>query len=296
MLILGSELFQETEFSDEAELEAVVEKYAKLLFGNDTIYLSKKMLVRTGEGRGTIPDAFVIDYENDEWYIVETELIAHGVWRHIVPQITGQIVACLNQETRDLLTDRVLEHIESDARLKLEPHIQQRVVTILRQEPVVAIPIDGSSEDLEAWAKTQKLPVSIWEISKLESLTEPGRIAYKIPSDNEASIVAQPTKTSISVVRRASTKNVALLIDGGIIRDGEELFLSYQGKNFTGRASPQGVTLEDGKTYSPSIAAVKCYAQVGSTRPTENGWRVWRNKDRLTLNELFDQLQTPKEL
>jgi hypothetical protein len=296
MFILDSELFQETEFNNEAELEAIVEKYAKLLFGNDTIYLSKKMLVRTGEGRGTIPDAFVIDYENEQWYIVEAELIAHGVWRHIVPQITSQIVACLNEDTRNLLTDRVLEHIASDARLRLEPHIQQRVVKILRKEPVVAIPIDSSSDDLEAWAQTQKLPVSIWVISKLESLTDPGRIAYQIPSDSEASIVAQPTQTSISVVRRASAKNVAALIEGGLIRDGEELSLSYQGKHFSGRASPQGIMLDDGKIYSPSLAAIKCYARVGATRLTENGWRVWKNNVGRTLNELFDQLRARKEV
>jgi hypothetical protein len=36
MIILGQEIFQETEFEDEAELEAVVERHAKLLFGSDT--------------------------------------------------------------------------------------------------------------------------------------------------------------------------------------------------------------------------------------------------------------------
>jgi hypothetical protein len=295
MFILGSELFRETGFLDEAELEAVVEKHAKLLFGNDTIYLSKKMLVKTVEGRGTIPDAFVIDYENDDWYLVEVELIAHGVWRHIVPQITGQIVACLNQDMRNLLTDRVLEHIASDSHLKLEPGIQQQVVSILRKEPKVAIPIDSSSDDLETWAQTQKLPVSIWVIKKLASLTESGRIAYQIPSDNEASIVAEPREKSVAVVRRAYTKYVAALIDGGVIANGEELFLSYRGKTFTGQARPEGIALNDGNVYSPSEAAIRCYAQAGSQRPTENGWRVWKNKNDLTLNELFDQMQARKE-
>lgn len=295
MFILSTELFRETGFSNEAELEAVVEKHAKLLFGNDTIYLPKKILVKTGEGRGTIPDAFVIDYENDTWYMVEVELIAHGVWRHIVPQITSQIVACLNQDTRDLLTDRVLEHISSDKALSLEQGIQKRVVSILRKEPIVAIPIDGSSDDLETWAQTQKLPVSIWVIQKLQSLADPTRFAYQIPSDNEASIFTQPMDTSVAVVRRAYTKYIAALIDGGLIKDGEQLFLSYRGKPFTGQARAEGITLIDGKTYSPSEAAVRCYSQLGSTRTTENGWRVWRNGDGLTLNDLFDTLQTRKE-
>jgi hypothetical protein len=102
-------------------------------------------------------------------------------------------------------------------------------------------------------------------------------------------------KTSISVVRRASAKNIAALIEAGLHTNGEELFLSYQGRQFTGRANPQGITLGDGRTYSPSIAAVRCYAQIGSTRPTENGWRVWKNKDRLTLNSLFDKFQAQTE-
>jgi hypothetical protein len=254
------------------------------------------MLVRTSVGRGTIPDAFVIDYENDEWYLVEAELIAHGVWRHIVPQITSQIVACLNQDTRNLLTDRVLEHIASDAQLKLDPHLQQRVVTILRKEPIVAIPIDNTSDDLEAWARTQKLPVSIWVIGKLESLNDRTRIAYQIPGDNEASIVAQPTETSISVVRRSSSKSIAALIEGGLLESGERLILDFKGHHFTGEANPQGIKLDDGKVYAPSRAAVKCYQRVGSTRPTENGWRAWKNESEVSLNQLFDQLQTRKDL
>lgn len=295
MLILGSELFRETSFVTEAELEGVVEKHSKLLFGNDTIYLPKKMLVKTSEGRGTIPDAFVIDYENDEWHIVEVELIAHGVWRHIVPQITNQIVACLNQDTRNLITDRVLEHVASDEDLNSAAGIQQKIVAILRKEPKVSIPIDGTSEDLETWAQTQKLPVAIWVIKKLELLEEPGRTAFQIPSDNEASIIAQPTDKSVAVVRRAYTKYVSALIEGGLVTDGEELHLSYRGDKFTGLASPEGITLNDGKTYSPSEAAIRCYARVGSQRLTENGWRVWKNRNGATLNELFDQLQTRRE-
>lgn len=294
MFILGSELFSEKTFSDEAELESVVEKHSKLLFGNDSIYLSKKMLVKTGEGRGTIPDAFVIDYENDEWYMVEVELIAHGVWRHIVPQITNQIVACLNQNTRNLLTDRVLEHIATDNSLANHPGIQQRVVSLLRRDPIIAIPIDGTSPDLETWTQTQKLQVSIWVIQKYQSLNDPQRIAYQIPGDNEPSIVTKPLGKSVAAVQRTYTKYIATLIEAGLLEDGEELLLNYWGKKFNGRARPEGIELPDGNTYSPSDAAIRCYALAGSSRPTENGWRVWKNRSGLTLNDLFDKSQSSK--
>lgn len=294
MLILGTELYRETDFSDEAELEAVVERHSKLLFGTSTIFLSKKMLVRTGDERGTIPDAFVIDYENGDWYLVEVEVIGHGVWRHIVPQITNQIVACLNQETRNLLTDRVLEHIAQDQFLLSEHNIQQRVVSILRRDPIVAIPIDGTSRDLETWAQTQKLQISIWVVQKFESLSEPTRIAYQVPSNNEPSIVAQPTTAPIAMVRRAYTKNLGELIDAGAVADGETMVLTYRGRQFSGTARRDGIEV-NGASHSPSEAAILCYTQAGSSRVTENGWRVWKNRAGQTLNELFDKVQADRE-
>jgi hypothetical protein len=42
--------------------------------------------------------------------------------------------------------------------------------------------------------------------------------------------------------------------------------------------------------FSPSDAAVRCYAVIGSDRPTENGWRVWRTESGVTLNKLFEDM------
>ncbi len=98
-------------------------------------------------------------------------------------------------------------------------------------------------------------------------------------------------KTSISVVRRASAKNIAALIEGRTTYKWRRAISKLPREAIYWRANPQGITLGAGRTYSPSIAAVRCYAQIGSTRPTENGRRVWKNKDRLTLNSLFDKFQ-----
>ena len=42
--------------------------------------------------------------------------------------------------------------------------------------------------------------------------------------------------------------------------------------------------------WSVSDAAVFCIQQAGSNRQTENGWRVWRNKEDEYLQDLRDQL------
>ncbi len=66
-----------------------------LLFGNYSIYLSQKK-IKTSEGFASIPDAVVLNFKERVWYIVEVELANHGVWSHIVPQVTKQIVAIEN--------------------------------------------------------------------------------------------------------------------------------------------------------------------------------------------------------
>jgi len=52
-------------------------------------------LIKTGEGKGTIPDGFAIDLAAKKWYLVEGELLHHNVWGLIVPQISKQVIASL---------------------------------------------------------------------------------------------------------------------------------------------------------------------------------------------------------
>jgi hypothetical protein len=92
-------------------------------------------------------------------------------------------------------------------------------------------------------------------------------------------------------VDRNNQKTIASLIDAGFIRDQETLYLTYKGRSFTGTLRRNGIELPDGAVYSPSAAAIRCYEETGASRPTENGWRVWKNTDGKTLDELFAQLQ-----
>jgi Restriction Enzyme Adenine Methylase Associated len=100
-------------------------------------------------------------------------------------------------------------------------------------------------------------------------------------SDNAGPRLAQPLATA------GVQKNVAYLISTGALAENAALFLTYKGREFTGKARPNGIELADGSIHSPSAAAVRCYEQTGTTRPSENGWQVWKSADGRSLNNLF---------
>jgi hypothetical protein len=91
-------------------------------------------------------------------------------------------------------------------------------------------------------------------------------------------------------------KSISKLIDAGLVAEDAPLALKYQGQEFKGKARRNGIELADGAIYAPSAAAIRCYASIGSERPTENGWRVWKTTEGRSLNELFEELQSTQPI
>jgi hypothetical protein len=108
MLIFKNQKFIKSSFESKAELERVIIDNYEYLFGPDSFYLSKAK-IKTADGAGTIPDGFAIDISEKRWYIVEAELGHHDVWNHIAKQVSKQIVASQQLETK-----RILEHISAE--------------------------------------------------------------------------------------------------------------------------------------------------------------------------------------
>src|SRR5262249_33064551 len=135
---------------------------------------------------------------------------------------------------------------------------------------------------------------ALWKLERFEDFVAERKklIAEKfrsllVSTDRQAPINVTPI-VQLSSDRR---KTMARLIDAGLVPEQSRLILRYRGQEFIGRARRDGIELTDGVVYSPSAAATRCYAEVGSTRPTENGWVVWRDTEERTLTDLFNQLQ-----
>lgn len=194
-IVTSSKTFIKSEFSKEEELEGVVYSNVEYIFGEEAIYIPQKSLATTS-GVGTVPDGIVIDLAAERWYIVEVELAKHGTWNHIAPQVSKQLVAADNPQTRRELTKITLREIEnsenwmkrfSEKKIPLT-RIQQLLERVMEKEPTIVVPIDAIPPDLEEWAKTLKpefVPIVI------EKYVESGgsEIAYRIAS---GSITASP--------------------------------------------------------------------------------------------------------
>lgn len=95
-------------YMEESELEYFVIKHSGKIFGKNNFYLPKSKLKSKG-GLVSIPDGFVIDFNNRKWYVVEIELAEHDVYNHIVPQMSKFINGIKNPDNRKELIGKFYE-------------------------------------------------------------------------------------------------------------------------------------------------------------------------------------------
>jgi len=111
-----------TNFKNEDELENLMIKNHKILFGNKTIFI-KKTKIRNQALGNAIPDGFLFDLKdtnNPQFYLIEVELAKHDFYKHIFPQITKFIAFFNNSENRKKLIDRLFETVNSNKDIESE--------------------------------------------------------------------------------------------------------------------------------------------------------------------------------
>lgn len=299
MIILKEKKFISANFANEREIEKVVEANAEYIFGPDSIYLPK-MLIKSPDGIGTIPDGFAIDLASRQWYIVEAELSSHSVWNHIAPQVAKQIIAASQPATRAVLTELVVNLIKTDDELaekidELEIEaidIRQVLTEIFEKKPIVGLPIDAVSLDLKEWAQTLKVEVKLWIVRKLVDFDDSTNILYEIPDEFKPVFDTTQSEESDNVSQYFSDITIIDLIEHGFLKSNSKLTFTYKPRggtatNFTAEISSDGTFLVQEKEFSsPSYAAAFCMQQAGSQRKTINGWSYWKDANGVTLAHL----------
>lgn len=310
MLLFGDKKFIQTPFESEDELEGVVAENYEYIFGPNSFYLPKK-LIKTADGSGTIPDGFAVDLAERKWFIVEAELLKHSVWNHIAPQVSKQIIASQQHESRKLLALLAIEAIKKQPEKFDELDIDKYKLGIILNEilekpPVIGLPIDNISDDLADWAKTLKNSVNIWLIKKYVEVGNTDNIVYELPEEYKPLIDTEEDSTIIEgeTERKIKTYNISVydLVQAGLLEPGQELFMSYKPRTGEERREYKAVIDEDGnfhvlgeKYSSPSYAALAGLQDAGSDRKTVNGWTSWRTSEGKTLADLRENYLKSKE-
>jgi hypothetical protein len=162
-------------FDNEKELENYVFPVIDEFYPN--CILLPKSKIFTVSRKGAIPDAFLFNLKKEEWFLVECELIGHGVWLHIAEQITRFVVASKNPETLRLIRDKLFEYLLEDDRRKEEALKQLNATPeqLLKKlelfiesiPPKLLIFIDDTNSDLDQMIKVLSIETETYRIKKL---------------------------------------------------------------------------------------------------------------------------------
>ena len=308
MIILQNNKFIETNFTNEQEIEDLTIANSEHFFGPSSVFIPKAK-IKTGDGAGTIPDGFAIDLDSRTWFIVEAELGHHSVWTHIAPQVTKQLLAVGRAETRQLLTEILVQMVKKDPQVeeKFDEEgikaidIRRVLGEIFEKPPIIGMPIDRVTNDLREWAETLKNDVRLWIVRKYSLFGDQSVIAYDIPEEHrpvlDTSESAQDSKSGIQ------TFDVSLsdLVASGFLHEGQSIVHSYKPRGGENRIF-NGTVMKDGSIFvlgqnftSPSYAALACIQEAGSVRKTVNGWTSWRTKDGKLLVQVRSEYLAKKE-
>lgn len=290
--------YSKIDFDSEEEVENVVLNNFEFLFGDYSILLPKK-LITTVSGKGTIPDGIIINFENNQWYIMEVERGIHGTWEHIAPQISKQITAMMNDETKQKTVDTCLKEINKKIGFKdlleelsiSEMEIHGRIEKILKKDPVVSLPIDFIPEDLEDWATSLKVKVEIRIIEKY--MDKSGKILFNLPDFEIDTHDEQIAKTIKNLGDEKPENLIELVVKAGFLEEGQTVYMDYGPKgtkktHFEGIVHSTGIEV-NGVISSPSISSLRCIQTISPSRTTNNGWVTWKTEDGKIINDKWEK-------
>lgn len=219
----------ECPFESESELEGWAIQNLTQFLGRCTI-LGKIQIV-TPAGKLSIPDGFAFNFTTREWFVIEAELLVHGVWPHIAEQITRFVVALQNPDTLRKIRDRLFEQLlaSGDAvrvsetlGIGVDRLLQKIELFVEAIQPSIVIFIDDANQDLTDFAHALDIPTKIFRIRKF--LVD-GRAEYYSP-DRSAPILETLPESKASEGNQ--DVDVIEQLGGGVLVSGQGRFKCYR--------------------------------------------------------------------
>ncbi|MBA7491018.1 hypothetical protein ES702_01562 [subsurface metagenome] len=150
---------------DENDVERILEEHVEELFGRGSILFSKEKLTSLAR-ISSIPDGFVINFLQNEFYIVEVELSSHS-FNHFIAQFSKFPSGFKN--TRDRIRKNIYKQINKSPQTKLrvkemigkDKEISAFIDEVIpSSSPKLVIVIDEITSDLKTACKNQNIPFS----------------------------------------------------------------------------------------------------------------------------------------
>lgn len=218
----------ELTFDKENELEDWIFENFKIFIENGLIINGFK--INTTSGKGGIPDGFAINFIDKEWYIIECELLKHGVWPHIAEQITRFVVSVQNPDTIRSIRDKFFEYLISSESLlnsvcsdlnTEEKLLLKELETFLESiQPKLIIFIDEINQDLNDMVHALNISTEIFVVKKL--LVDGKKQLYS-PDVNVPVISSEPV-----IELQESSYDIIQILGGGKLEKNISGFKYYR--------------------------------------------------------------------
>lgn len=278
---------------NEDDLEKIIEKNYKYIFGEESFYFNFKKKLKSKSGIGSIPDGYLIVFNSTpEWYILEVELASHPLYDHIIPQLTKFNRGIEGVSTKKSLIDMFYDEIKTnpilEARIKEKigsGEVYKFISDLISDKPSIIIVINERTSELEEAIRDIRGDVKILEfkIFRREGISEEIDAYLFNPVINLKNMEKPFELKPIS--ERSNNKS--------ILPVGLKIYKEYKNIRLEAEIIENSKIKFNGKIYnSPSSAAVAAIQSTGSKRSTEDGWRFWKYKDPKTGEEkLLDELR-----
>ncbi len=157
-----------SQYREEDELKSIFKEHVGIIFGNNSIFFEGAK-IKSNSGIGSIPDGFVLLLEDEKWFLIEVELVAHPLYDHIVSQISKFNIAIKNHENKNKLIDAFYEELNSSplkdriGSLGIKKELYKVLTDIINKNPKVVIIIDKKTGEVVEACDSLPFPSEILE-------------------------------------------------------------------------------------------------------------------------------------
>ena len=161
---------------NEDELQGIVEEHYKDIFGENSIFFGFEPKLRSVAGIGSKPDGCVLILSpKPRWVVVETELSAHPLYEHVIPQISKFVKALENPQNRKSIVEVLYDEINKDPFKKallekqgMGHEVYKFLNDVISTKPSMAIIIDERTAELDEVLGVLPLKAEITELRTFE--------------------------------------------------------------------------------------------------------------------------------
>ena len=274
-LIVDGICFKLVPFKDEEELECVVVKNPKVIFGEKTIYFDlKKGIKAHKEGILTIPDGYLLSFMSGfpKLYVVENELSTHDIYNHIGMHFL-KYNSSFSEGSKIKVKNYLLEYIKSHPEIhkKIKELIEGSEFSnasevldkiIFEEDYGFLVVIDEISEELNLVLKS--FNPEVIELKKFVAENDTNNVIYLFDGFQEA--VKESLGKSVRKISDVDTIVCPAQTEGF-----KEVFLR-QSKWYAIRISPTMIPqIKFIAIYeSQPVSAIRYVGEVANIRPYEN--------------------------